>query len=321
MSEKVLDEKLMTRYLLGQLSEEERARVEESFFKDDASFEQLSALEDDLIDDYVRGRLTGDLQNAVQRKLGSDSRWKERVGFARALAQRVSERQSARQPVARADSFFRTLLAAFRTGGQGFQFAVAAGTLVVLIGVVWLASQAIQYRNSSQALQALESERENLEKTVGDLKGQMAGLEQNSQKLSQELERERLARQELEKKGRGAGGPVRLIASFVLRAGLVRGADDAAKLNVPAGASTIRLQLELAPAEDYRTYRAELRTAAGALITGEDMLRAEVRGQSKSLGLDVPAQRLAAGNYELALLGRTDGGQLEEVGYYYFTVE
>src|SRR5215467_13366971 len=112
MKPNVLDQKIMIQYLLGQLSEDERAAVEELFFENDTYFEQLSALEDDLIDDYARGRLSVDLQKGVQARLRSDVRWRQRVVFAEALAQKVAVRESPAMAPARRESFFHLLLQA-----------------------------------------------------------------------------------------------------------------------------------------------------------------------------------------------------------------
>jgi len=318
MTERVFDERTLVHYLLGELSEEERVRVETSFFESDAMFDQLAAAENDLIDDYVRGRLPADLQTPFQKKLRSDNNWKRRVAFAEALAQRVSGPAPPPQSVASTEPFFRTLLAFLRGQQPVFQAAVAAAGLVIVIGFVWLASETIQARRN---MQALETQRQNLEKAVAELKGQVAGLQQDGQKLSSELDQERAARRELENKRPDTNSPLGLVASFVLRAGIVRGADDAAHLKIPAGAGTVRLRLEVNPAEDYPTFKAELRTAAGAMVWNGETLRAQNSGGSKIVNLDVPAQRLRAGNYEIALLGRSDSGKLEDVAFYYFTVE
>ena len=43
--------------LLGELSDQERDQLEELYFSDDEQFELLSALEDELVHDYVAGAL------------------------------------------------------------------------------------------------------------------------------------------------------------------------------------------------------------------------------------------------------------------------
>ena len=46
------------RYLLGDLSEDEKTRMEEAFFADNARFEELELAEEELIDAYVRDNLS-----------------------------------------------------------------------------------------------------------------------------------------------------------------------------------------------------------------------------------------------------------------------
>ena len=41
-------------YLLGELSEQDQEQIEEKYFPDKGAFERLCALEDELIDRYVR---------------------------------------------------------------------------------------------------------------------------------------------------------------------------------------------------------------------------------------------------------------------------
>ena len=57
MKNRTHDEELMIEYLMGGLSEQEQAGIEERFLKDPAYLEQLQALEAELNDDFVREEL------------------------------------------------------------------------------------------------------------------------------------------------------------------------------------------------------------------------------------------------------------------------
>src|SRR5215471_2476644 len=50
--------RLMTEYLLGELSAEDRAKFEEQYAVNDDLFEELIAAENDLVDGYASGTLT-----------------------------------------------------------------------------------------------------------------------------------------------------------------------------------------------------------------------------------------------------------------------
>jgi hypothetical protein len=183
-----------------------------------------------------------------------------------------------------------------------------------------------QIAQQSQTVEGLRAERRSLDDAVGRMKNDIATLQATVQKkdqdLAQQLEQERLDRQNLEKQRAQNAGPLGLIASFVLRAGSVRGANDQpARLLIPRSAQSVRLQLDLETPREYRSYRADLRTAAGASVWAGDMLRPKTTDSGEAVVAELPADILAPGNYELALLGMAGGGKLEEVSYYYFGVQ
>jgi hypothetical protein len=318
MEQNLLNESTMLRFLLDLLPEEDRVRVEESFFQDDSSFEELSALEDDLIDDYVRGRLSVDTRKAFEEKLRSSLRWQQRVAFAQALDRQIGEQASrAKAASSGSTSFFRVLIDGFRGQGSSFKVVLAAVGLIVLGAVISLAWRVVLQQTT---LQRAQTERQNLQTTVDDLKGQIAGLQRRDQDLSRQLDEERRKNEEFESKRPGSAA-LGMVASFVLRAGLVRGSDSVMHFNVPPAARTVRLQLELDPADNYPDYRAELRTAKGTAVATLDLLRTRVTGAGKTVTIEVPAQSLPVGEYEVGLLGRVEQGKFEQIAYYYFDIQ
>ena len=62
------DERLIRRYLLGELPEHQETAVEARFFADDAFFEQLVAAEKELIGRYLRGDLSAEHRKRFQRR-------------------------------------------------------------------------------------------------------------------------------------------------------------------------------------------------------------------------------------------------------------
>jgi len=83
------------RYLLGDLSEDEKARMEEAFFADDSKFEAVELAEDELIDAYVRNALSPEEQRQFKTKLLTSPRLVERVNFARTLVAKADSLLSA----------------------------------------------------------------------------------------------------------------------------------------------------------------------------------------------------------------------------------
>src|SRR6266853_370039 len=270
MEQKILDQTTMIQYLLGLLSEDYRSRLEETFFKHDEYFDDLIALEDDLIDDYVNDRLPDSFRIAFEEKLKSNPHWKQRLGVAGALSRHAAGLRT--KP--------------FRPRHQNFRLTLLAGAAAALVLLSIAAWQVIEQRGNVETLRA---ERRNADATIRNVQTELAKLQARDQDLSRQLEEERLGRQQLERDKNRA--PAGLIASFVLRAGLVRGRDDSARLIIPKSARSA------------------------------DMLRARTTDSGKAVVIDLPPQFLAPGNYEVELLGLVDPGKFEEVAYYNFTVQ
>jgi hypothetical protein len=84
---------LLTRYLLGYVSEAEREAVWTRVFSDAAFAEALEDAENDLFDAYVRGELSPADTGAVQTRLLNSEQQQEKLALAKALAARRRVRE------------------------------------------------------------------------------------------------------------------------------------------------------------------------------------------------------------------------------------
>src|SRR5438128_12326880 len=90
------------RYLLKELSEAEQFAFEEKYFTDSRAFEQVLKTESELVDNYVRGRLSKRTRERFEQSYMAHPRGRERVKFAEALATRVDQIEdtgAVKQPV------------------------------------------------------------------------------------------------------------------------------------------------------------------------------------------------------------------------------
>lgn len=94
------DETTLRRYLLRTLPEEERVELEAEALRDDAAFERLQAVEDELFHDYVRGGLSDGERRDFERTLllipGGARRLEEARAFLGRLGVQVKPRRAAR---------------------------------------------------------------------------------------------------------------------------------------------------------------------------------------------------------------------------------
>ena len=83
--DKIGDDQLLIRYLLGSLEEDKAERLDELSVADDDFAWRLKAVENDMVDSYVRGDLSGETLARFESFYVSTPRRRERVEFARAL--------------------------------------------------------------------------------------------------------------------------------------------------------------------------------------------------------------------------------------------
>jgi hypothetical protein len=323
-----LDEQLVVRYLLGQLPDEEQQRLEERAFSDREYLQNILAVERDLIDEYVRGELSGiDRQQFEQFFLASPER-RRKVEFARTLTNVVAESphaESVARSVIQHDSisWWDSFLAWFRGPSLVLKFSLAVVALMVALGVFWLITETVRLRAQLAQLQAqLQSQQRDAEKPPQEeeLRQQLAEERGLNEELARQLhqERQHLARLQEESARPSPSRPI--IASLILLPGLPRSSADRPTLIVPRGAQQARLQIGLEKGDDYKRFNVELRTAGGQAIRSHNNLPARATRAGRSVVFSLPVSILSPGEYELALKGVTEKEEVEDIGYYYFSV-
>ena len=113
--------------------------------------------------------------------------------------------------------------------------------------------------------------------------------------------------------------PGRVLA-VVLTPGLTRGNGEIKKIALPSGTDTVELQLQIASADQYQSYRALLQTTEAVEKHKADNLKATTIGTSVVVPLRITAELLTRGDYYVKLSGLTPSGEYEDVGRYSFRV-
>jgi hypothetical protein len=334
MSADLKSEKLIARYLLGELPEEQQVEIEDRAFGDQEFMASITAVENDLIDEYVRGEIPEtDRRRFEARFLATESR-RRRVEFARALTHlldetRVTERET--RTVSDTRSSWRDALAAFIHGlNPAGRIALATATLILLIGGAWLITQTLTLRSQVNRLQAQQNAQQGAQQNNGERLAQqlqaerrhneelLAQLNQEKQQRAQSDESLRRLTETVDQQPREA--PRSIIASLVLLPGISRGATTQPKLILPPNASVARLQIGIEPEENYKSFGVELRTTGGRPVWMRDGLTVRSSRGGRSIRLTLPASALLPGEYELRLKGLPETGPAEDVGFYYFQV-
>lgn len=328
MASKTKEAKKLTRYVLGELDERERERLEADYFEDDDAFEQMLIAEEELTDAYARGELSVEESARFEACYLSSPRGRERVQFSRALARAASEATSARAPHANAPAPERSFFAAARTYATAWRFAFATVALVAVACLAWLLVERARMRDE---LRQLRAERVTLGDSVREMERRADAERTRSEELLAQLEGERArpAPQNPQREGDDTAVPDRTpsdgsrtpprpsFVSLVLTPGLVRGGGGTT-LRVPRGTSSVVLRLNVED-ESYESYRAVIETADGRRVWGADFNRPRRAGGSIALPA-VPARELPPADYVLLLSGKRRGGEFESVADYSFRV-
>lgn len=244
------EDQVLREYLLGRLAPDSRTRVEDRLFSDDRLFwEHLCLVEDELISDFARGVLTTEDRADFQQRFACTEERRSKIEFARALQNHV-DREEQRQTAAW--SWLRRPLAAppWALAAAALALAVITGTIVYRVVVA-----------------------------------------------------------------PGATGTVAVALSF----SLTRGSGELPRVRITPDIAFVRLLLDPGP-EPHTAYRVTLHEVSGTEIWSRSSLTpASVEGGT-ALVVMLPAELLADGDYFARVDGLVPGGDPVQLRRYDFRV-
>jgi hypothetical protein len=301
VTRKIANESLIRRYLLGDVSAEERSHIEDEYFADADFFEGMVAAENDLIDSYSRGRLSDSEREHFERKCKGSPDQLARIDFAKALAQVVESEKAAAS--AGRSSLWSTRVSFFRL--PRLQLAWAFGVATVL--VMGLSVLGIQYYELRKELRDERANATRLQQEGEVLRAQVAALSENPQTQRGE-EGGQIAKLET---------PAEL--SFRLLPGATRGGPAGEDLVLPRNGGWVRLEMVL-DRDEFRTYEAVLQTAEGKDVLRANGLKSASIGGVRVVLWRVQSGKIQPGDYAVRLRGEKNDGSIEEADAYSLTV-
>jgi hypothetical protein len=288
-------------YLLGNLPDEEADRLDEQTFSDDELVWRLRALENDLIDEYASGELSGSMVERFRSSYLSSPARHARVAFAEAwhtLEHRTDVRTVPTISSRDADT---------RRSAFSVPWGFAAAAVLVLAAGAYLLVQ--NWRLRTEVDQA-RVDRATLSQQARDLQEQLQRERSTADGVRAELDalREALA------KARPSA-----IASFLLLPP-TRGAGRIPAVAIPPEATDVTLRLVL-ETDDYPTYRAALKElAAGTVVFRSEPLKSTADGDRRVVPVQIPGSSLKAQTYAVDLSGKSASGAEELLTSYTFRV-
>ncbi len=314
------DDKTLREYLFASLPPDETERLDEQSVIDDDFVARLDAVENELVDAYVRGELSGDTLRKFQARYLSSARRRAKVKFAQSLGSLTGSplpADSAVVPPGR-ESVPPSSRSASWWAFTAFPRWALAGALAMLLAISFLLVDNMRLRGRiSQA----RSVGELLQQRQHDLQARLDGEQASDANTANELAQVRKSLALLEQKSAAARSvtlPLSVVA-FVLSPQL-RGAAQITGLALPPGTTSVDLHLELESNEfpQYRVALKSLRTDQFLWHSGK--LKAETKSQGSTVSIRIPANLLQQGSYLLELTGTPSTGDAEFVSSYVFRV-
>ena len=300
----------MSRYLLGQLGDQEQKQLEELLMTQDDSFEQLQVLEDELIDEYLKNTLSEKDREDFEKHFLSAPERHQKVRFATALRSYVATANEGKETEHSRVSLWQTFWAALRTPSPTLSYGLSLAMLAVLVGSLWMAGT-IRHLNTE----------------VAQIRIERSLSREKEQQLQRQLEEERRHNQELalqlnSAQGQGQKTPETAssaLLALVLTPGLVRDSGTLQKLTISSDTQLVELKLELAD-HKYKTYRVVCQDSAGAEVFTFNKTKPKRVGSNVFVVLTFPADVLPSDDYSLKLSGETNTGELDPLYSYSFRV-
>ena len=274
MRQNPTDDELLRSYLLGGLPEEEADLLEQRLLAEDELFELSEAVEADLLAACARGELAPAERERVQQRLASSPRGQERLALAHALNTLAGSSERAAAPVL---PFSRRAATP-----NAFRWAALAAALLAAAGLSWFA----------------------MERPHGGEAPPWVAQEHPAPASPRAPEAPR---------GAPAPKPEPVKAVFQLALMSLRGAEAAQKLRVHAGTDVVELQIGVEGMEDLKTFHLTLRNRKSAIVWERDGLEPVQLDGVRALVVDLPADQIPAGIYEIQARGLTHGGEPEDL--------
>lgn len=311
-NEEKYEERLLIRYLLGDLSREETERLDELSIVDDDFACRLSSAENDLVDAYVRKELPHADAERFTTVFLSSPRRRQKLQFAETFLgfKPPVKAQTAEAPAAPAPEIPSIPLPEpprkrFSLGwGPRLAFAGMSIALLLIAGYLF-------------------RENLNLRKSMTSGAASQDSLLKNQQQLQQEAAEQRSANADLQRQldqAHARPNLDQLKTVALLLPPPVRGAARISTLTLTPGTDLAVISLTL-EADEFPVYRAALKDpSSNRTLWQSDNLESSSAGEHKAVSISFPASMLKQQTYVVDLTGIPTQRKPENIGAYSFRV-
>jgi len=310
-------ENLIRRYLLGELAEADQAALEQELLLDRGKFDQVWAVENELIDSYVRGEMSRADRERFEGHYLASPLHRERVAIAESFLTDIDQpfgetvEARAKEPVVPWRRRF-SLRSPRPVFGVGLVMA-----LLLTFSLVWLYIERVRLTGQIANVQKEpQTERAFLKQRERELASRNQEIEKEIADVSQRIEQLKAELEQLRRRGQAIPSTV---LSYLLAPASVRSdkAPPQSTISLSAGKARLLMELDNNP---YASYQVIIQTVEGREILRRRTGKVRFGKDRAFTALPVKAGELTMGDYILILFGQTSDGRSEESDRYFFRV-
>jgi hypothetical protein len=306
------------RFLLGELPEADQTAIERELLADREKFEQVCAVEDDLIDSYLRKKMSrGDLERFEIHYLASQYN-RERVASAQILIAEIDRIARGRVTAGETDGYWwKQYLDSIHWPQPALGVALVLAILFAS-GALWLYLERARLLGEIAKIEnEARVERASFKERQQELELRNQGLERARADERQRYEESRAA---LEEQLRIQQPSLNIaVLSFLLTPAPVRGEKTQPSLTLPLLTGRVRFLMEL-NSYGYAGYQVSLQTVEGREILRGPAGKLRLGKNREFASLTIQAGKLTTNDYILILSGQTADGREEEIDRYFLRI-
>ena len=315
--EKFDNEREIRRFLLGEMSEDERAAFEERFIAEDGDlFDRIGVVEDELIESYIREMLSNVEKAKFEQNFLTTNERRRRVALTRAMFEELAaQKESAvkKKEAATENSSARNFFANLFKTPRAI-FAAGFTILLLVFGFWFLFSRKPENRGDDLARQVtppppVSATPQNKQNAAVDSNIETANSAESDQPAAN------TSAENASKNQAPKNSPKPSVAFVALFAGTVRSEGRISELNLTKETTGANFQLHL-ESRDYQKYRAEIVDADGNVVYRSGSLTA----RSSRINAFFPTAKLQKGDYFVKLYGLNSNGEEESAADFQFRV-
>lgn len=326
---------LIKRYLLGEADGSEAERLEDLYFADDEAFEQLSIGEDELVADYAQNRLTPVERERFETVFLRTSERQDKVRLAVNLYKAAQQEnivfaaETSKQNAfdnETAFGFWQQLLSFLRNRQPAAQLSFAAIVLILVLGGVWFI-----FRNNQKMQEDLTARLDtptpaaSVTPTIENINSPQILQNANSKATTQKSPTAPVKETPRNTNQTALPAPPQekthapVTAFLALSVGGVRSGGETKTLQLAPETTDIRLKLDF-ETDEFKDFTADVSTVDGRVVWRGQAVSNKSQ-TARSVSVNLPARRLAPGDYLVKLSGKSKTGASRTIEEYYFTVK